>query len=162
MNCQEANQMFDLRVDNALDAATARSLDDHLQCCASCRAAYQVVEAESGLLRHAFQADLSSAAEMARIEARVLEATRLAGSAIPGIAEWLMLALGTLLGFLVLVWGRFDGAAVREAICLSLNPPAGLRIAIPSAVVAVWAVLAAVAVQPLMLRLGLYRSSPRE
>ncbi len=150
MNCKEARELFDLHVDGALEAAISRSFEDHLQRCSSCQAAYDAVKAESGLLRQAFQADLSSAAAMARIEARVRAEIRPAATFWAGLGEWVLPILGILLGLLVLAWGRFDGAGVVETICQSLTPRGGWPVAISSLLVAALAILAVMMIQPLL------------
>jgi len=152
MNCQEARELFELWVDKALDEATARKFDDHLHGCSSCRAACNAVETESDLLSQALGADLTSSSEIARIEALVRERTRPASSAFDTLGDWIVPVLGTLLGVLILVWGRFDGARVREAICLSVSPPGGLPVAISSVLVTAVAVLAVIVIQPFMFR----------
>ncbi|RPJ55730.1 MAG: zf-HC2 domain-containing protein [Acidobacteria bacterium] len=153
MNCREAEELFDLHVDGGLDAATSRILENHLQGCSSCRTAHDAVKAESELLRQALQADLSSAAQIARIQARVHEGIRPAALVV-SIGEWVMAVLGILLGLLVLVWGSFDSTGVREAVSLSLNPRGGLLVAIPTVLVAALGVLAVIVVQPLLLRIN--------
>jgi len=152
MNCREAEELFDLHADGGLDAATSRSLENHLERCSSCRTAYDAVKAESELLRRALEADLSSAAQIARIEVRVYEGIRPA--LMVSIGEWVMAVLGILLGLLVLVWGSFDSTGVREAVSLSLNPRGGLLVAIPTVLVAALGVLAVIVVQPLLLRIN--------
>jgi len=152
MNCEEARELFDMAVDGALDPATSRRFEAHLHGCSSCQTGYDAVKAESELLGQALQADLASRAEIARIEARISEATRPTSETIAGLWEWMVPVLGTLLGVLVLVGGRFDGAVVREAICLSLNPRGGLPVAIPSVLVAALVILAVMLIQSLIFR----------
>jgi len=154
MNCKEARELFDLHLDGALEAAVSASVDDHLQSCSSCQAAHGAVRAESQLLKQALQADVSSAAGIARIEARVRKTTRPEGHVIADLGEWVVPVLGTVLGLLVLVGGRFEGAAVREAVCLSLNPRGGLPVAIPSVLVAALVIFAVITIQSLIFRTG--------
>jgi predicted anti-sigma-YlaC factor YlaD len=152
MNCREARELFDLHVDGALDAAVGARLNDHLRGCSSCQVAYQTALTENHLLKQALQADLSSAEEIARIEARVARATRRAGSPVAGLWEWAGPVSGIVMGLLVLVAGRFDSVEVREAICLSLNPRGGLPVALPSILMAAVGILLVITVQSLIFR----------
>ncbi len=154
MNCQAARELFDLRVDGALEAATAERLDEHVRRCSSCQAAYDAVKAESELLSQALQADLSSAAEIGRIEARVGDRILPVSAPFGSLVEWAIPLLSTLPGLLILIWGQFDAAAVRQAIGLSLNPPGGLPVAIPSVLVAGLVILALIMIQSLIFRTG--------
>lgn len=152
MNCTEARELFDLHLDRALEPAVCTRLEDHLRDCPSCRAAYQAFDAESQLLKQALQADLSTTAAISRIEARVRQRTRPSASAIADLEEWIAPVLGIVIGLFVLLAGRFDGAAVRASICLSLNPRGGLTVALPSILVAALGILAVITIQSLIFR----------
>jgi len=150
---------MELRLDGALGTTAARRLDEHLGACSSCGAVYELLKAEDELLEKAMQADVSSAAELGRINELVRERTvygrfRFA-VAWETISEMILPlvpgpALGTLSGLLVLVSGQFDGAAVREAITRSLSPAGGFPVAIASALAAVCLVLGVLMVLPSM------------
>ncbi len=154
MNCTEARELFDMHLDGALEPTVSASVKDHLQGCSSCQAAYRAMQVESQLLKQALQAEVSSATEIARIEARVRKTVRPEGHVIADLGEWAVPVLGTVLGLLALVGGRFDGAAVRDAVCLSLNPRGGLPVAIPSVLVVALVILTVITLQSFIFRTG--------
>lgn len=152
MNCREARELFDLRLDEALERTAARVLDDHLSGCPSCSVQYERLKAESRVLKEAMQALLCSPAEISRIEERVQGRTISAPTRFAAGRELIVPAVGSLLGMVLLAAGQFDGVGVREAILETLSPKGGFSVSIASLLVAVSCVLfVLVMIQPFML-----------